>query len=135
MEEFSLNVMKMCASSNKRPTYLRLWEFQWPVTALASIAHRVSGVALALSLPFSVYILDPSLRSPESFAALSCCWMVKTIFFLLSLAMFYHLVSGIRHLLMDHHYFEELSSGETSALIVIAVSAFYFGFLLVRYWF
>lgn len=39
-----------------------------PVGALTSITHRVTGIFLALSIPFSVYVLDLSLQGPQGYA-------------------------------------------------------------------
>jgi succinate dehydrogenase / fumarate reductase cytochrome b subunit len=40
-----------------------------PVSALTSIMHRVTGVLLALGIPFGVYLLDRSLQGPEASSA------------------------------------------------------------------
>jgi succinate dehydrogenase / fumarate reductase cytochrome b subunit len=48
------------------PVFLNLVQTQMPVGALTSITHRVTGILLALGIPFSIYFLDQSLRGPQS---------------------------------------------------------------------
>ena len=56
--------------NDKRPVNLDLSTIKFPVTAIASITHRVTGVAIFLALPILLWMLDRSLASPESFADL-----------------------------------------------------------------
>ena len=51
-----------------RPVFFNLVQIQMPVGALTSITHRVTGILLALGIPYGVYLLDLSLQSPQSFA-------------------------------------------------------------------
>lgn len=104
----------------------------FPVMAIASILHRLSGVALFFLLPFMLYFLHLSLQSPESFAYLgtlltrSCYQMLVWVFLA---ALVYHLLAGCRHLLMDMNIGEELSTGRWSAYLVI-ISSFILVLLL-----
>ena len=72
--------------------------------ALTSIAHRISGVLLAASLPAAIYLLDKSLQSEADFIAVKL-WLehttVKVILVGLVWALSHHILAGIRHLLMD----------------------------------
>ena len=51
-------------SKTRRPVFFNLLQIQMPVGALTSITHRVTGILLALGIPFSIYLLDQSLRRP-----------------------------------------------------------------------
>mgnify|MGYP001828807789 CR=1 FL=1 len=86
------------------PVYLNLFRIRFPVGAVTSIAHRISGVLLFLSLPFLVYLLDLSLRGPESFAAASD-WLdviyIRLGSVIIAWSLFHHFFSGIRFLLID----------------------------------
>ena len=75
----------------QRPVNLDLSTIKMHAAANASILHRISGVF------FQIIILG----------TLS--------------ALIYHLLGGIRHLIMDLGYFEELPSGNTTAKIIIAL--------------
>src|SRR6478609_8980575 len=52
----------------RRPVFFKLLQIQLPVGALTSITHRITGLLLALGIPISVYLLDGSLRGPQSYA-------------------------------------------------------------------
>ena len=53
----------------ERPVYLSLTQFGWPVTAIASITHRITGVLLFVGIAFLLWLLSMALKSPEGFAA------------------------------------------------------------------
>ena len=86
------------------PVYLNLFRIRFPVGAVNSIAHRISGVCLFLSLPFWIYLLDLSLRGAGGFAQalgiLQSPW-VKACLLLVAWSFFHHLFSGVRFLLLD----------------------------------
>ena len=86
------------------PVYLNLFRIRFPVGAVTSIAHRISGVLLFLSLPFLVYLLDLSLRGPEGFAAASD-WLdviyIRLGSVIIAWSLFHHFFSGIRFMLID----------------------------------
>ena len=91
--------------SNKKPTvYLNLFHFRFPATAIASMAHRISGVLLFLAIPFFLYLLELSLSSSMGFAR-ACAWLDSLPVYLLLLvllwALAHHLLAGLRFLLMD----------------------------------
>ena len=46
------------------PVFLNLFRIRFPAGAIASIAHRISGVLLFLSLPYLAWLLDLSLQGP-----------------------------------------------------------------------
>jgi len=53
--------------NTRRPVFFNLWEIQMPVGALTSITHRITGILLALGIPFAIYILDCSLQGPQTY--------------------------------------------------------------------
>lgn len=90
--------------------------------AIASILHRISGLVLFLLFPIILYYLDLSLGSPHSFATLHTVLSsvtAKLILWVVGAALIYHLLAGIRHLIMDAGYGEHLSSSRHSAIAVI----------------
>jgi len=105
----------------RRPVFLDLVRIQMPVGALTSITHRVTGILLALGIPFSIYILDQSLRGPESYAWLISLfdqWVVKASAMVLIWALAHHLLAGIRHLLSDIDIGSLLPAARRSAWVV-----------------
>lgn len=107
---------------DKRPINLDLTTIKFPIPAIASILHRISGVALFLFIPFLLWLLDAVLLSEESFFQLQRTLsspLNKFILWVLLASLIYHLLAGIRHLLMDLHVGETLQGGRLSAKIVI----------------
>ncbi len=87
-----------------RPVFLSLAQLRYPITAIASIAHRVSGVLMVLALPVLIYLLARSLESEQSYrevAALVAGIPVKLLATLLVWALAHHMLAGLRYLLID----------------------------------
>ena len=111
--------------NDKRPVNLDLSTIKFPVTAIASITHRVTGVAIFLALPILLWMLDRSLASPESFADLKELMtspLVKLVVWAILAVLLYHLVAGIRHLVMDAGVGERLEGGRRGAKLVFIIS-------------
>ncbi|MEG3134872.1 succinate dehydrogenase cytochrome b556 subunit [Rouxiella sp. T17] len=110
----------------QRPVNLDLQTIQFPVTAIASILHRVSGVITFVAVGILLWLLGISLSSPEGFAhaaAIMDSFFVKFIFWGILTALAYHTCGGIRHLLMDFGVIEEsLAAGKMSAYITIGLT-------------
>jgi succinate dehydrogenase / fumarate reductase cytochrome b subunit len=109
----------------KRPVNLDLGTIQLPVTAYVSILHRISGVVLFGVVGIFLWILDSSLSSEESFNSIkeTMTSLTAQIIIWLSLAaLIYHLVAGLRHLVMDFGFGETLSGGVLGAKIVLILS-------------
>ncbi len=108
-----------------RPVYLNLFEFRFPVTAIASIFHRISGVLLFLYIPLIICMLQVALHSSKSFNQL-VAWMgqgyAKVLLWVLGVALSYHLLAGIRHLLMDCGVGESKRGGRVSAYLVMVLA-------------
>jgi succinate dehydrogenase / fumarate reductase cytochrome b subunit len=90
--------------------------------ANASILHRVSGVIMVFAIGILLLTLSTSLSSAEGFAQIQGYldgFFFKFIIFGCLSALTYHLLAGVRHLLMDLGHFEELASGNISAKVII----------------
>ena len=111
--------------SKQRPKNLNLFTIRFPLPAIISILHRISGVILFLLVPFMLWGLSLSLSSSQDFddlhLFLSSPFMKLLIWGGLS-AFIYHFMAGIRHLLMDMHVGEALESGRLSAKLTLASS-------------
>lgn len=110
--------------NNNRPVNLNLTKFRFPPMAIVSICHRVSGVLLFLFLPVFIYLLHQTLASPAHFSAthivLQKTAMRWLIWFMVSVTLF-HVVAGIRHLIMDMGWGESLTAGRYTAMAVFIV--------------
>jgi len=110
---------------NKRPVNLDLTQFSFPLPALTSIAHRITGIALFVGLIFLMYGLDLSLQSEEGFnqvKELMDSFLAKLIIWGVVSALLYHLVAGIKHLVMDFGYCETLEGGLAAAKVTVVLS-------------
>lgn len=108
--------------NNKRPKYLNLLKIRLPITGIASINHRLSGVILFLAIPISLYLLQLSLSNKASFnQTLDCLtspW-VKLALIPLVWSFTHHLLAGFRFLLIDQNLGVELSTARKTAWFVI----------------
>lgn len=110
---------------NGRPTNLNLFSIKWPVTALVSITHRVSGILLFLATAALLYLLDLSLASEDGFRRAGE-WLsapaARLVAWLIVAALLYHLIAGCRHLLMDIGIGESWRAARSAAAAVIVLS-------------
>jgi succinate dehydrogenase / fumarate reductase, cytochrome b subunit len=110
---------------DKRPVYLDVTKYKFPNTAIVSILHRISGAILFLYVPFLIWALDLSLSSGEQFQQLIYIFnlpIIKLLLWLLLASLSFHLVAGIRHLLMDIGIAETHRGGRLGANVVFIVA-------------
>lgn len=108
-----------------RPVNLDLQTVHFPISAIASILHRISGVITFVAIGILLWLLSISLSSPLGFAKAADIvdsFFVSFILWGILTALAYHIVGGIRHLFMDMGYFEELDTGALSAKVSFAVT-------------
>lgn len=108
--------------SPDRPVFLDLARIRFPVGAVASIGHRISGVLLVLVLPFAVWFLQLSLRS-DSISIETGGFLFRLAALLLAWAAAHHLFAGVRHLLMDVGIGASLIAARASAYAVLIAAA------------
>ena len=109
-----------------RPVFLDFLVIRFPVGAVASFAHRASGVALVFALPFAVLALQQSLANQASFDSLlgairSPLGRVAVV--LVAWAGAQHVLAGVRHLLSDAGVGSSLAASRRSALAVLVGAA------------
>ncbi|MCW8398502.1 succinate dehydrogenase, cytochrome b556 subunit [Legionella sp. PATHC038] len=123
--------------NKKRPVNLDLGSLNYPPMAIASILHRISGVVLFLLLPIMLYIFGQSMQSEESFTQVKSLLShpaYKMILWAFGAAMIYHVLAGIRHLVMDMGFGEHLNAGRRSAVLVIILAIILSIFLGIWIW-
>ncbi|MEM1244187.1 MAG: succinate dehydrogenase, cytochrome b556 subunit [Pseudomonadota bacterium] len=111
--------------NKKRPVNLDLTTIKFPITAIVSILHRLSGVILFLLIPLVIWMLHTSLASPLGFKQIGIYMqnpIMKIVIWGLLAGYFYHLLAGIRHLFMDLQFAETLQGGKATAWLVILVA-------------
>lgn len=121
---------RMPAVKSNRPVNLSMGQvlevnLKSPV-AIASILHRLSGVIVFLLVPVLLWLLDKSLSSPEGFAQVQEIFngfFVRFIVWVFVAGLIYHFIAGVKHLLADLGFAEELQSGRIAATISLILSA------------
>lgn len=107
-----------------RPINLDLTTINLPPPAIASILHRISGLFLFLLLPFMLWMLEKSvtLNGYQDLNSIMTYPLVRFVIWVMLSSLVFHLIAGIRHLLMDASIGEGLRSGTISAWIVFILS-------------
>lgn len=108
----------------QRPVNLQLNTISFPPAAITSILHRITGVALFFALMFVIWAWAVSVSSAEGFALVQeqmAGPLGKFIAIGTISALIYHILGGVRHMIMDMGHWEELESGQFTAKAAIAL--------------
>lgn len=122
--------MSDTAQTNKpareRPLSPHLQVYKLPMTALMSISHRISGVILSGGLVLICAFLIGVGMGPDAYtfvqgyAGHPC---VTLFLFLWSMVLYFHLFSGIRHLVWDTVHMLDKEKAILSGWIVLLAAA------------
>ncbi|MCV2402591.1 succinate dehydrogenase, cytochrome b556 subunit [Marinomonas sp. C2222] len=111
--------------NKKRPVNLELNTISLPITAIASILHRVSAVIIWVALAFFLPTLYISLGSPEGFDSVKSMvsenFLAQFVIWGFLTAGGYYAMAGMKHIIQDMGHFEELESGMLISKVVIGV--------------
>jgi len=112
--------------SDPRPLSPHLQIYRWQLTSVMSILHRASGVALSVGAILLVSWLGAAADGPQPYAKVQ--WFLGSpgglvLLFGWTLALFYHLCNGIRHLVWDTGRGLDLKSVYASGWAVLAATA------------
>lgn len=105
----------------QRPVFLDLRRIRMPVGAWTSIGHRLSGVVLAVTVPFAIGLLALSLREESGFESVQALFMrpaVRVAAVLAAWSLAHHVLAGIRHLASDFDIGSPLCVARRSAWFV-----------------
>lgn len=120
-----------------RPVYLNLLQISLPLAGQVSFAHRVTGIVLFAGIAFGLYVLDMALASPGGFneaSELMQTGLARFIFLGLLFALVFHIVAGVKHLLLDFHLGDSLEAARLNAVLVIVISVLATAALGVLLW-
>lgn len=110
---------------DNRPKNLDFSTLRLPLPAITSILHRVSGVFIFAGIAVLMWLFSESLSSEQGFNNVAM-WMdnliVKLLIWAVISGLLYHLIAGIKHLLMDLGIGETLDGAQTGAKLVVALS-------------
>lgn len=108
-----------------RPVNLDISTISFPIPAIVSIIHRISGMVMLAGVLVLLFMLDMSLGSEKSYDELreylAAPW-AKIVVWIVLAALAYHAVAGIRHLIMDIGVGESLEGGRLGAKLVVFLS-------------
>jgi succinate dehydrogenase / fumarate reductase cytochrome b subunit len=113
-------------SVDPRPLSPHLQVYRWQLTSVMSILHRLAGLALSAGTILLVWWLAAAASGPGPYQAVQQflgSWIGLLLLFGWSVALFYHLCNGIRHLWWDAGHALELKAVYTGGWIVVAATA------------
>jgi succinate dehydrogenase / fumarate reductase cytochrome b subunit len=112
---------------NQRPVYIDLRKIKLPMSAFSSITHRLSGMYIFfISLPLFIYLLFVSTKNKTSFdliyTSLQSISVFSVFVFISFSILWYHMLTGVRHLVMDFfHIGESLKGAYYSSIFVLVL--------------
>src|SRR5262245_16461494 len=109
-----------------RPLSPHLGIYRWYFTMGLSIAHRVTGGALAVALLLLAWWLLALAGGPDSFAAVRAVmdnFFGGLVLFVLTGCLFYHTLNGVRHLVWDTGRNISREGAKQSGMLVVALAA------------
>lgn len=110
----------MPEARSKRPTSPHLQIYKWPVTMGTSILHRITGVGLAIGTLLLAWWLVAASLGPDAYAVFETAafhWFGRIVLFGFTLALVYHTLNGVRHLVWDLGHGFKVETANLSGLI------------------
>ena len=108
-----------------RPLAPHLQIYRWPITMGTSILHRITGVGLSAGTLLLAWWLVAVSMGPDAyiqFSEIAAGWFGRLVLFGFTLALVYHAMNGIRHLLWDAGIGLNLKSADSSGIAVYILS-------------
>ena len=115
----------MSTKQANRPLSPHLQVWKWTLTMAMSIFHRASGVALSVGTLMLVWMLVAAAsgqNSYETFASFAKSIVGQIMLFGWTGALYFHLLSGIRHLFMDAGYLITIPQADRVSKIIIILA-------------
>lgn len=116
--------------------YLNLFLIDFPITAIASIVHRITGLVLFIFIPLILYFFKLSIESESSYiliVSLINKLYIRVFLSVILFSFFYHLIFGIKHIVMDLGFFDGKVSGKNFTIFSLIIFLFLV-FLSVLIW-
>ena len=96
-----------------------------PVTAVASILHRITGIVLFVGALYLCYLLDLALGDQAGFAQAGVVLATpagKLALWAILAALGYHVIAGVKHLLLDLHVGDTLKGARVASWVSIVLA-------------
>jgi len=100
--------------------------YKFPITAISSILHRMTGIMMVIALPFLLWAFAISLSGEASFNSVATLLSSTGVSFFawLFLSMIsYHIIAGVRHMIMDIGFGESMCAAKATSLLVMVLGA------------
>ncbi len=113
----------MAISQRPLSPHLQVWK--WTLTMTMSILHRATGIANTVGLLVIVWWLLAAATGPEAydtFLVFASSLIGRLMFIGWTFAVYLHMLSGIRHLIMDTGRLLDIKTSNI-AVIIILISA------------
>ncbi|HVC55126.1 MAG TPA: succinate dehydrogenase, cytochrome b556 subunit [Stellaceae bacterium] len=113
-------------TSDPRPLSPHLQVYRWQLTSVMSVLHRAGGIALSAGAILLVWWLVAAAAGPGPYAGVQDflgSWLGLVMLFGWSVALFYHLCNGLRHLWWDSVHGLDLPSVYAGGWAVVAATA------------
>ena len=117
-------------ATRERPLSPHLQVYRWQITMVMSILHRATGIGLtvgAFGLAWWLLALAQGGNTADRAMHLVASPVGKVLLFLFSMALVYHLLNGIRHLMWDagrgYDIPEVYKSGYAVAFLTVVFTA------------
>lgn len=117
--------MTSAPSDRRRPRSPNIQIYRPQLTSVLSIGNRITGVALSAYAVALVIWLAAIAAGPDTYAAVDTffgSWAGRILLFSGTFCLFFHLCSGIRHLIWDAGYGFSLRAIYASGWAVVAAS-------------
>ncbi|HSR71784.1 MAG TPA: succinate dehydrogenase, cytochrome b556 subunit [Kiloniellales bacterium] len=112
-------------TTRQRPLSPHLQIYRPQLTSVLSILHRLTGVGLAFGTLLLIYWLVAIAAGPEAYRtaqAVIGSFLGRLLLFGWTVALFYHLCNGIRHLVWDAGYGYELATLYRTGWLVVGAT-------------
>lgn len=108
-----------------RPLSPHVSIYRWPVSAILSILHRITGTALSVSGILIVWWFLAAATSSSYFETVDgflTSWFGGLILIISAWGLWFHFCNGVRHLIWDLGYGFEVSEVINSSYLTIGIS-------------
>ncbi|MCB9988542.1 MAG: succinate dehydrogenase, cytochrome b556 subunit [Rhodospirillales bacterium] len=116
----------------ERPLSPHLQIYRPQMNTITSVLHRVTGYGLVIGTLMVVWLLLAAAYGPEAydfFMRFAASPVGMVLWFGWSVALFYHLCNGIRHLIWDTGRLFEMKHAFAAGYVVLAATALLTGFV------
>lgn len=112
-------------SETDRPLSPHLGIYGWQISMFTSVVHRATGIVLSVGSIFVAVWVCAAALGPDAFAAvngIAAAWYGQILMLGWSLALFYHLCNGLRHLAWDAGVGLELDVARVTGYVAVGVA-------------